>query len=72
MRSGPRSLWTESDSDHYILQLSPSLYFGVAFLFFGVSLWRVRKTKASANKSLAGTHKTRHSGLSSKQSAKRD
>ncbi len=42
MRSGPRSLWTESDPDHYILQLSPSLYFGVAFLFFGVSLWRVR------------------------------
>jgi hypothetical protein len=38
-RSGPRSLWTESVPDHYIPQLSPSLYFGVAFLFFGVSLW---------------------------------
>jgi hypothetical protein len=70
MRSGPRSLWTESDPDHYILQLSPSLYFGVAFLFFGVSLWRVRgrhqgdaQNQASANKSLAGTHKTRHSCL---------
>jgi hypothetical protein len=70
MRSGPRSLWTESDPDHYILQLSPSLYFGVAFYSlvcrsgaFGGDIRGTHRTKASANKSLAGIHKTRHSGL---------
>src|SRR5262245_65256188 len=36
-RSGPRSLWTGGVADHYILNLSRSLYFGVALLFFATN-----------------------------------